>query len=207
MNFEITFHTPFRVAAGHAGDGSDTTVERDELLPASSVKGLMRSAARDLLRFPRDWVGNVFGTAWQPSPWSWSDARVTGSSGAEPEVRARARIRIESGTSTVTSGALLIADEVLAASAEFSIDRTGWIESADAPVHEAVLLAAARAVTAVGGDRRRGLGWVTVTPAQPPWSQAHLLAAIELTRGSTGDARSGSAGAGTRPGRGGPGNG
>jgi hypothetical protein len=58
----------------------------------------------------------------------------------------------------VAHGALGIADEVLAARAEFRIDRSGWIEPGDIGTHEAVLLAAARAVTALGGDRRRGLG-------------------------------------------------
>jgi CRISPR/Cas system CMR subunit Cmr4 (Cas7 group RAMP superfamily) len=182
VNFEIIFHTPFRVASGRAGDGSDTAVDRVALLPASSIKGLMRSAARDLLRFPADWVDKVFGTPWRPSPWGWSDASVLGSRGAEAEVRSRARIRIEAETFTVTPGALLIADEVYAASAGFSVDRTGWIDPDDATMHEAVLLAAARAVTAVGGDRRRGLGWVTVTPTQPEWSPAHLLAATSLIR-------------------------
>jgi CRISPR/Cas system CSM-associated protein Csm3 (group 7 of RAMP superfamily) len=183
--FEITFHTPFRIASGHAGDGSDITVDPAALLPASSLKGLMRSAARDLLKFPPHWVKKVFGTGWDPSPWSWSDARVIDmAGGGDPEIRARARIRIEAETSTVTPGALLIADEVLAARAEFSIDRTGWIEPDEAQIHETVLLAAARAVTAVGGDRRRGLGWVTVISTNPAWSQEHLVAAIEMTRGS-----------------------
>ena len=53
MIFEIVFHTPFRVSSGQAGDGSDTTVDRAALLPASSLKGVMLSAARDLLKFPR----------------------------------------------------------------------------------------------------------------------------------------------------------
>ena len=183
MRFEITFHAPFRVASGQAGDGSDTTVDPGALLPASSLKGVMRSAARDLLRFPPDLVGSVFGTGWAGSPWSWSDARVLDGAGNDPEVRPRARIRIEQETSTVVSGALLIADEVLAARGEFTIERTGWISPAEAGAHETVLLAAARAVTAVGGDRRRGLGWVTLTPADPPWSAAHLEAALRLARG------------------------
>ena len=180
MRFEIIFHTPFRVASGHAGDGSDTTVDRGALLPASSLKGLMRSAARDLLKLPEPLVDQVFGTGWQPSPWSWSDAAVTAGRGAEPAIRPRARIRIDAESGTAASGALLIADEVLAARAEFTVDQAGWIAPADAPAHEAVLLASARAVTSAGGDRRRGLGWVTITPAEPPWSQPHLDAVIRL---------------------------
>lgn len=183
MRFEIIFHTPFRVASGHAGDGSDSTVDPGALLPASSLKGLMRSAACDVLKLPSHWVEAVFGTGWQPSPWSWSDARVDGGQDRAPDVRARARIRIDPDSATVARGALLIADEVLAARAEFSIDRIGWIEPGDVTVHETVLLAAGRAVTCVGGGRRRGLGWVSVTSAEPRWSPAHLQAVIELCHG------------------------
>ena len=98
-------------------------------------------------------------------------------------VRPRARIRIDPVSGTVADGALFVADEVLAPGAEFTIDRTGWIEPEDAGTHETVLLAAARAVTAVGGDRRRGLGWVTVTPVEPPWTPAHLDVVIRLMGG------------------------
>jgi CRISPR/Cas system CSM-associated protein Csm3 (group 7 of RAMP superfamily) len=190
MRFEIVFHSPFRISSGHAGDGSDSTVDPAALLPASSLKGVMLSAARDLMKFPRHRVDAVFGTAWQESPWGWSDAILaTGAS-----IRPRPRIRIEPGTFTVAKGALLVADEVLAAGAEFSIDRIGWIEPGDESWHETTLMAAARAVMAIGGDRRRGSGWVTVTPVEPQWSGEHLRAAAALvgaasqTAGSTGDA-------------------
>ena len=176
MRFEIVFRTPFRVSSGHAGDGSDTTVDRAALLPASSLKGVMLSAARDLLKFPRSQVEAVFGTAWRESPWGWSDAAMT----EEASIRPRTRIRIDPDTGTVARGALLVADEVLAARAEFSIDRIGWVEAAEEGTHETILLAAARSVTAVGGDRRRGSGWVTVTPVEPQWSGAHLRAAAAL---------------------------
>lgn len=176
MRFEIVFHAPFHISSGHAGDGSDATVDRAALLPASSLKGLMLSAARDLLTFPRPQVEAVFGTAWQPSPWGWSDAAMTEEAG----IRARTRIRIDPGTGTVVRGALLVADEVLAARAEFTVERTGWIDRGQESTHETILLAAARSVTAVGGDRRRGSGWVTVNPVEPQWSDEHLRAAVTL---------------------------
>ena len=191
MRFEIEFHTPFRVASGRAGDGSDVTVDAAALLPASSLKGVMRSAARDLLKFPTGLVEAVFGTARQPSPWAWSEARVLDAAGDTAGIRPRARVQIEAGTGTVRSGALLIADEVLATRGEFTIDQTAWLEPAEARRHETVLLAAARAVTAIGGDRRRGLGWVSITPVDPPWSSDHLRAAVALAGGAGGDAAAG----------------
>ena len=191
MKFELVFRTPFHVSSGHAGDGSDTTVDRAVLLPASSLKGVMLSSARDLLRFPQPLVEAVFGTAWRESPWGWSDAVMTG----QASIRPRTRIRIEPDTGTVAKGALLVADEVLAARAEFSIDRIGWVEAGQVSTHETVLLAAARSVTAVGGDRRRGSGWVTVTPVEPPWSEAYLRAGAVLA-GTGGPATADSPGAG-----------
>lgn len=176
MRFEIEFHAPFRISSGHAGGGSDATVDRAVLLPASSLKGVMLAAARDLLCFPRVQVEAVFGTAEQESPWGWSDAVLAG----EPVIRPRTRIQIDPRTGTVIPGALQVADEVLASRAEFSVDRTGWIVSGQQAAQETILLAAARAVTAVGGDRRRGIGWVTVIPVEPRWSEAHLRAAAAL---------------------------
>jgi CRISPR/Cas system CSM-associated protein Csm3 (group 7 of RAMP superfamily) len=151
-------------------------VDRAALLPASSLKGVMLSAARDLMKFPRSQVDAAFGTERHESPWGWSDANLAGGA----SIRSRTRIRIEPETSTVVKGALLVADEVLAASAEFSIERTGWIEPGAEGTHETILMAAARAITAIGGDRRRGSGWVTVTQVEPRWSGEHLRAAAAL---------------------------
>ena len=140
----------------------------------------MRSAARDLLKFPDLLVEEVFGTAWHPSPWAWSDASVTDTAGYVPGIRARARIQVGADTGTVTAGALVIADEVPATTGTFSIEKTGWIGPDHLREQETMLLAAARAVTALGGDRRRGLGWVTITPVDPPWSADHLRTAVSL---------------------------
>lgn len=168
MKFAIEFHTPFRVASGHAGDGADTTVDPASPLPASSLKGVMRSAARDLLELAEPWVNAVFGVAWQPSPWSWSDAKPIRAELPAP-IRVRARIQIADESFTTRKGALAIAEEVMAHRAEFTVIRTGWITPDLRTAHETILLASARAVTAIGGDRRRGLGWVSVTPVDPAW--------------------------------------
>ncbi|MDT5024987.1 MAG: hypothetical protein QOE61_1413 [Micromonosporaceae bacterium] len=185
MRFEITFHSPFRVASGHAGDSADSTVDSRLLLPASSLKGVMRSTARDLLALPAAWLEAVYGTAWQPSPWSWSDAAIDGGE-TIPPVRSRARIQVDPETATVRRGALAVAQEVLAHGAEFTVSCTGRVAPSDLAHHTAVLVASARAVISLGGDRRRGLGWVSVTPLDPAWSAqptarwaTELVAAIE----------------------------
>ena len=177
VRFEIVFHTPFRVSSGHAGDGSDTTVDRAALLPASSLKGVMLSAARDLLKFPRSQVEAVFGTAWHESPWGWSDAVMT-EGGQHPAAhpdpdRAGHRHRRQGRAAGRRRGPRRPAPSSAST-------RIGWVEAGQEGTHETILLAAARSVTAVGGDRRRGSGWVTVTPVEPQWSGAHLRAAAAL---------------------------
>ncbi|MEV6801905.1 RAMP superfamily CRISPR-associated protein [Micromonospora rifamycinica] len=185
LTFEISFHGPFRVATGRAGDGADSVIDWEVPLPASSIKGVMRSAARDLLKLPTPVVEAVFGAAWQPSPWSWSDATLTGGdgggAGAGPlRVRARARIQISEVTHTVVDGALAVGEEILADWAIFTVRRSGPVPADDLPRHEAVLTAAARAVTALGGDRRRGLGWVSITPLHPQWTAASAEHLVDL---------------------------
>ncbi|MGV9976529.1 RAMP superfamily CRISPR-associated protein [Micromonospora wenchangensis] len=172
LTFEIDFHGPFRVATGRAGDGTDSVIDREVPLPASSIKGVMRSAARDLLTIPPHLVEAVFGTAWQPSPWSWSDATLTSDGVEQLRVRARARIQISEATHTVVDGALAVGEEILAHRAVFTVRCNGPVAAADLARHEAVLTAAARAVTALGADRRRGLGWVSITPLDPAWTAA-----------------------------------
>lgn len=183
MKFEIRFLTPFRVAAGHAGYGADATVDRGVPLPASSIKGIMRSTARDLLRLPAELVDPVFGTGRGPSPWSWSDALPVGDGPLAADIQLRARIQIDPETGTARDGALSIAEEVHATRLNFTVTRTGWIEEQDRDRHQLVLMVSARAVTALGGDRRRGLGWVAVTPIDPPWTDTGVEAVVAgLTR-------------------------
>lgn len=59
LTFEIEFHGPFRVGTGEAGPGVDATVHRQDLLPGSSLKGVMRSTARQLF-------GDVMDSRGQP---------------------------------------------------------------------------------------------------------------------------------------------
>lgn len=192
LRFTITFHTPFRVATGQAGNGADSTVDRVVPLPASSLKGLMRSAGCDLLRLPDNCIDQVYGAGHQPSPWSWSDATIIDPADWQHDrVRRRARVRIDPDTATVADGALAIAEEILVRAATFEITRTGWLPAPRRDRHRQVLLGCARAVTAVGGDRRRGLGWVSVTPStdtggDDPAQLAQALLAMRTADGYAG---------------------
>jgi hypothetical protein len=172
MRFQISFHGPFRVAAGAASDGLDDTFDARNPLPATSLKGLLRAQAKHLLTVREEVVDEVFGSSRIRSPWWWSDAAV-------PAGPARVRTRIRIGdTHTTVSGALVTAGELWPTdTAFFDVEPRDPIPAERIPVHEAVLAAAARAVTALGSDRRRGLGWVSITLPDRPWDalqQRHL---------------------------------
>lgn len=181
VTFRVEFHTPFRVATGSAGDGADTVVDRKVPVPGPTVKGLMRAAARDVLggKGPRQDGGDhplvveVFGdTPSAPgrddgdSPWHWNDVEFD-TAPAEPVLGNR--IRIDPDTGTVARGALMVAQQLPPAVGRIEIWRSGQVPTTRLAVHQALLRLCAALVDSAGGDRRAGLGWVSLSPvAQEP---------------------------------------
>lgn len=164
LRFEIMFHGPFRVGTGRAHDGSDAGLDLDDPLPSSHLKGLMRAAATALLP-DETLVGQVFGVGHdrKGSPWAWDSAYPLHGTWAELPVGSRVRIAIDDTTGTAKPDHLQ-AGEYLWPPPDF---RAAFTVTQVSPVvelgtHEAVLRLAARAVKAVGGQRRRGLGWVSL---------------------------------------------
>lgn len=157
----VTAHGPLRVATGHAGRGLDAVVDRDRI-PASSLKGVMRATATNLLALPATTVDRVFGTTIAPSPWAWSDVDLH-SPAVTSSVATRVRVRIDPATGTVTDGALMHAEELwLEGDPVFRIDQIDHVAD---PARDGRLLAAiATAVPSIGASRRRGLGWVSLRP-------------------------------------------
>lgn len=178
MRFSIAFHGPFRVGTGSAGGGLDDVIDRSDPLPATSLKGLMRAAAIDLLG-AGGLVDEVFGTPSAPSPWSWSGARLEGVT-----IRRRARVSLDPNTGTAREGALVFVEEVWAERGTFSVDRREPVPPDRISLHELVLACAGQTVTSLGGDRRRGWGWVTIE-ADPPVTPEHVtrLAALREEAG------------------------
>jgi CRISPR/Cas system CSM-associated protein Csm3 (group 7 of RAMP superfamily) len=172
MRFLISFHGPFRVAAGASSDGLDETYHAANPLPSSSLKGLMRAHAQHMLQLGELHVTEVFGSDRAPSPWWWSDADITVTRDVQhgPH-RIRTRVRINPYTFTAADTAMQTAGEFWPASAEFEVRRRGPVPVGRIAQHEAILAASARAVTALGSDRRRGLGWVSIVP-DLPWDDA-----------------------------------
>lgn len=172
ITFTITFHTPFHVSTGTSERGLDRLVDAENPLPASSLKGRMRAAARETLRLDPGLVAAVFGSASDPSPWWWSDAAFSD----DPLIRNVARVKIDDASGTTERGFLMFGQHVWADTATFTVAPRVTIARHDE--HELVLRASARAITSLGGQRRRGEGWVTVTGGD--WSPADTTRLITL---------------------------
>lgn len=160
--FTITFHGPFHVGSGVASQGLDRVVDHVKPLPATSLKGVMRAAARDLGVRPQV-VTEIFGgPGGAGSPWWWSDAEFDTSDMVFDRL---ARIRVDDESGLVKRGFLMMGEVVWAPRARFRVAPLVSLDPTDADRDRLVLRAAARAVVAVGGSRRRGEGWVTMTDA------------------------------------------
>lgn len=171
LDFVVHFRTPFSVTAAQSSDGIDARVDRDQLLPASSLKGLMRATALYDLRIGEALVGRVFGRGFESqrsedngSPWAWSDGEVDKSM----KVGRQARVKIV-GEGRTDEGSLLISECVWADSADFQVAQLRPIPAGEVDDDRLVLRAAARGVTSLGHARRRGLGWVSIVDDQE-WS-------------------------------------
>lgn len=172
MRFTIIFHGPFRIATGAASDGLDATFDPANPLPSSSLKGLMRDQARQVLGIDEAIVDVVFGTPGAPSPWWWSDAEIDfGPPSRDGAVRVRSQLQIDQATFTAADATLRTSGELWPSGAHFEVRERRPLPVGEESRHEAVLRASASAITALGSDRRRGLGWVSVIP-DVPWDNA-----------------------------------
>lgn len=161
INVEVHSHTPMRIATGRAQRGLDAVLD-PERLPASSLKGVMRAAAREVLGLDEAAVAAVFGAPGSPSAWAWSDAELP--DGPDKEITTRVRVPIDASTGVAATGGMLHAEELwLDAPISFTIEQVAALDDADRQAE--VLAAAAMAVKGVGASRRRGLGWTTWRPS------------------------------------------
>ncbi len=199
--FTIAFHGPFRIARGEASGGADLTVDHQTPLPASSLKGLMRAAANNVLGIGDPWLFAVFGADTTSDEtglalhsvldqWCWNDPEIDERS---MTIDRAARIRLEPD-GTVMDRHLLIGEQVwVNRPVSFTVSRLGPLDPGDLDAHRLVLRASARAVLALGGQRRRGFGWVTISDGQE-WTVADsraLLALADRTPAPVGTAASG----------------
>lgn len=169
LTFTINFHGPFHVGSGVPSQGLDRVLDRQVLLPATSLKGLMRATAAEVLGMAPGTVNVVFGTfgpnvAQQSSgrriasPWNWGDARPEG----PVSIHRGARISVtEQGSAE--RGFLMLGENAWVRQASFTVSPTRQIPADALSTQRLVLRGSARAVTSLGGGRTRGDGWVTIT--------------------------------------------
>jgi hypothetical protein len=163
LEFEVTFHSRFRVGAAYPRDGLDVVFDPAEPLPAEHLKGLMRYEARSLLADTGDagteLIAATFGEpGGQESPWHWTSAEPLDPQGWSADIRHR--VKINPITHAAERDHLVAASAAYTQAARF---RVCLMASADQPkVQAALLRLSARSIHHLGAWRRRGLGWVGV---------------------------------------------
>jgi hypothetical protein len=178
LGFTVMFHSPFRVGSAYARDGVDAALDQHDPLPPDHLKGVMRAAAGELLGTAHPVVAAVFGSHRAPSPWSWSAAAPSG----PWTFGLRHRVEIDPARHAAVKDHLVLGEQAWAPSARFEIIREGLLDSAvlGEDDHVLVLRCAAAGVHGLGSWRRRGLGWVGITPAGGPVSAADVARLLEL---------------------------
>ena len=173
LGFTITFYGPFRVGAAYARDGIDAAIDHDDPLPADHLKGVMRDAAAAVLGARHPKLAEVFGSAKKPSPWAWSSAR-TGD--GEWHISNNYRVEIDPDTHSAKKDHLVFGEQAWPRQAAFTV--TG--PASPDEDHLLVLRCAAAAVHGLGAWRRRGLGWVGITPDDGPVTADETVALLAL---------------------------
>ena len=157
LKFTMTFHTPFLTSTGAAAEGYDASVDLSQPLTASAVKGLMRAAAVQILGLRPDLVDRVFGSVRTPTRWQWIVAQPN----AEVKALNHHRVEIDAETRTAVDNHLQLSRVAFLDSICFTVEH--WGDGDADPEERVAVIASARAVHAIGAQRRRGLGWVGVS--------------------------------------------
>ena len=185
LGFTVSFHGPFRVGAAYSRDGVNAALDEGDPLPPDHLKGMMRAAAVSLLGRHRA-VAEVFGSATAPSPWSWSSATLDGQAVREWSISRRHRVAIDRDRHAARKDHLVLGEQAWAPAARFEVCLAGLLDAVALAEADHVLLlrCAAAAVHGLGGWRRRGLGWVGITPEDGQVSAADVTRLLALVGGA-----------------------
>lgn len=190
LTFEITFHGPFLVGGRPPGDGFDIRVDRDSLIPGSSIKGRMRAEAKYVLGVRKEMVEEIFGEdknnkpknrQYTPGKWFFSDVSFCD----EPEIQSSNRVAMDPDkpdTGLTDEHHLMFYEQCWAQKGTYTIELLEPVAEEQLQKHIAVLQAAACSITNLGAMRRRGHGWVTICPLSPELNENELVNSIESLR-------------------------
>jgi len=138
----------------------DTTIDPENPLPSTAVKGLLKSHLRHSLRVPEEMVASIFHSE-DDQRWVFSDGRV------QVKVNAWTRVQVDDDGRSAER-LLMVGEQAFAETGELVVT---WVGRGPAPEQEVrALRAAARCVTSLGSHRRRGLGWVSLADNEP-WTE------------------------------------
>ena len=177
IEFTIHFRGPFRVGGGRPVEFFDAPVDREDPLPQSSLKGLMRAEAHERLQIPPQWVARVFGSKAIACPWWWSPVSLE-----EAAFSPTSKVRVDEVGRSMR-GFLRFGEQTWATKGTFAIEQVGTIPDDEVATHRAILTAAAASVTSLGESRLKGSGWVDIRPSDPP--PALATAILALTTGES----------------------
>lgn len=170
LTFRITFRGPFAVSTGKSRDGMDLTIDEELPLPPSAIKGLLRAELVESLRVPASdaRVERIFGTPAQDATWWWGEPEFKRADGADPRqgIKQSARTKVDEDGLT-ERGFLAFTEVSWEATATVVVEPEGRDDSGTRTDEELLLRAAARSVSALGSDRRRGKGWVRIVDLDP----------------------------------------
>jgi hypothetical protein len=181
LRFSLRLHTPFRVGSAYARDEVDAALDHNDPLPADHLKGVIRDAAAQLLAPDHPLVKVVFGSPEAPSPWAWTSA----SPEPAPDWTFTRRHRVTIGAGTHTAVKDHRSRRTAQLRPRFEIHRVHpvWPTSPTShgyteDDHVTLLRAAASAVHGLGAWRRRGLGWIGITPDGGPVTEQEVIAVL-----------------------------
>jgi hypothetical protein len=159
IEFTIEFLGPFSVSTGQAGRAADSMVDDDRPLPETSIKGLMRASAVGL-GVPGELIGRTFGGA-TASAWNWGAAAFV-----QPPVRQlQGSTAIDDSTNTALKRALVFTERHWSTTATFDIQQTMFLDPNERELQRVILTVGACGIQSIGNSRRRGNGWVSITPS------------------------------------------
>lgn len=163
LTFNISFKGPFLIGGAAPGDGFNARPDTDVLIPATSIKGRLRAEATHVLGINEELVDDIFGTADNDGKWWFSDVDVD-----DPVFEIGNRVALDKDnpeSGRADDHQLVFFQHCWADTGKFTIEPLVTIAPEEQQKHEAVLEAAARSVTNLGGMRRRGHGWVEILRA------------------------------------------
>lgn len=119
LRFTVEFLSPFAVSTGQARDGLDTTVNLEEPLPATALKGLLKAHLRDTLGAPPAVLTRIF-TSGDTLRW------VFGEGQAQVSVNAWARVKVDD-EGRAAERHLMVGEQAYATTGSFSISGKGRV--------------------------------------------------------------------------------